>query len=111
MDDQYLDIEDIQSEKKFRSTIERGIALILFSAPWFAPCRLQEPILRRIAWRFQGMATVGTVHVDENPEVASNLGIQGVPTVVLFKKGKEIERFVGLHPENTLSDALAKLLK
>jgi thioredoxin 1 len=106
-----LEIKDIRSEKELRTTMEHGIALILFSEPWFAPCRLQEPILRRLASRFQGSATMGAVRVDESPEIAWNLGIQGLPTVILFKKGKEIQRFVGLQPENTLLNAVRKLLK
>jgi thioredoxin 1 len=87
------------------------MSLILFSTPWFAPCRLQEPILRRLASRFEGKATMGEVHVDEYPEVAWKLGIQGVPTVIIFKKGKELQRFVGLQPEDMLSNALKTFLK
>ena len=54
---------------------------------------------------------MGAVHVDKYPEAARKLGIQGVPTVIVFKRGKEIQRFVGLQPEDMLSDALKTLLK
>lgn len=91
--------------------IRRGMTLVLFSAPWFAPCRLQEPILRRLASRFEGKAALGLVHFDKTPEAAGKLGIQGVPTVIIFKEGKEIQRLVGLQSEDMLSDALKMFLK
>ncbi|MBN2122937.1 MAG: thiol reductase thioredoxin [Deltaproteobacteria bacterium] len=87
------------------------MTLILFSAPWVAPCRLQEPIIGRLASRFQGRATIGAVNVGGSPETAWNWGIRSVPTVVLFKNGKEIQRLIGLQSEETLSDALKRLLE
>ena len=52
---------------------------------------------------------MGAVRVDESPDIAWDLGIQGVPTLILFNKGIEMQRFVGLQPENTLLDAMKEL--
>ncbi len=81
-----------------------------FNAPWCAPCRSQEPILEALAERFQGRALVASMNVDENMDIAAQLGIQSIPTLIIFKNHKEIQRFVGLQPEGTLSEALEKVM-
>ena len=81
-----------------------------FSAPWCAPCRLQDPIIRRLAAQFEGKASMAAVNIAENGELAMALGIQSIPTLILFRNGKELQRFVGLQSEATLSAALKELL-
>jgi len=88
----------------------KGLTLVDFGAPWCTPCRLQEPILRRLAAQFEGTVLVVTVNVDEFREISSKLVIQSIPTLILFRNGKEIQRFLGLQSEFTLSDALKGLL-
>jgi len=105
-----LEIKEIVSTKEFFRNIQDGMTLIFFSAPWCAPCHLQEPILREIAARFKGKTSINAVNVDQSPEIARNLGIQIVPTSILFKKGKEIERFIGLQSEGKFSDAIERLI-
>ena len=87
-----------------------GLTLVDFSAPWCAPCRLQEPIISRIASQFEGKAFIAAVNIDESRDVASILGIRSIPTLILFRNGKELQRFVGLQSEAELSGALKKLL-
>jgi thioredoxin 1 len=96
---------------ELEKTKQKGVALVDFGAPWCAPCRLQEPIIRRLALQFKGKASFGAVNIDENPDAAINLGIRGVPTLILFRNGKEVLRFVGLQSEGTLSEALKNLLQ
>ena len=88
----------------------KGLTLVDFGTPWSTPCRLQEPILRRLAAQFEGRVLVAEVNVDEFREMSLNLVIQSIPTLILFRNGKEIQRFVGLQSEFTLSDALKELL-
>jgi len=106
-----LDVEEIRSSEELEKVKLKGLTLVDFSAPWCAPCRLQEPILRRLAAEFEGKAFIAAVNVDENRNVASNLGIQSIPTLIFFRKGEEVLRFVGLQAEATLSEALDKLLE
>jgi thioredoxin 1 len=109
--------EDAMEVKEIKSSIElerakmSGLALVDFGAPWCAPCSLQEPIIQQLAAQFKGKVLIGAVNIDESRDVALNLEIQSIPTLILFKNGIEMQRFVGLQSEDTLSEALEKLLK
>ncbi|MBN2061247.1 MAG: thioredoxin family protein [Deltaproteobacteria bacterium] len=87
------------------------ITLVDFGAPWCAPCSLQEPIIRELADKFSGKASIAEVDIDKNQDMVSILRIQSIPTLILFKKGKEIKRFTGLQSEKTLSYVLRRLIK
>ena len=106
-----MGIKKIPSEEEFKKAIENGVTLIDFSAPWCAPCHFQEPIISKLAYQFKGKALIASMDIHENQDVAMKLGIQCVPTMVIFKNSREIQRFVGLHPEYVLFDALQKLIK
>lgn len=99
----------INSQTEFDTAIRNGAILIDFNAPWCAPCRLQEPILTKIADRFDGRVGVAVLNIDNHQNIAKELGIQSIPTLVIFKNNKEIQRFVGLQPEVALAVALEKL--
>lgn len=104
-------MNELLSENGFKNEIEQGITLVDFNAPWCTPCRAQEPILIALAKQFEGKASVAAMNIDDNRETAANLGIQSIPTLIIFKNGTEIQRFVGLQSEDTLEDAIKKLLK
>jgi thioredoxin 1 len=106
-----LEIEEIRSCEELERAKTKGLTLVDFDAPWCVPCRLQKPILRQVAAQFQRRALIAVMNIDENRDLASTLGIQGIPTLILFRNGKEIQRFVGLQSESTLSEAVKKLLK
>ncbi len=106
-----MEIKQIQSAEAFESAIEGGVTLMDFNAPWCAPCRSQEPILESLAGKFDGKALVAAMNVDENRDIAMRLGIQSIPTLIIFKNNKEIQRYVGLQPEVTLSEALSSLVE
>lgn len=106
-----MEIKEIESPGGFQKAIRDGVTLLDFNAPWCAPCRSQEPILEVVARNFKGKALVASVNVDRNQDVAARLGIMSIPTLVVFKDNKEIQRFVGLQPEVTLSEALDRLLE
>ena len=101
---------ELLSEKKFNDLIMHGVTLVDFNTPWCAPCRAQEPILSAIAKQFADKASVIAMNLDNCPEIARALGIRSIPTLVIFKNGKEIQRFVGLQSEAVLSDALKSVL-
>ncbi len=100
----------LTSLKDFDDTLLKGVTLIDFSAPWCGPCRDQEPIINDVRKAFNGKAIVAKVNIDENPKIAMDLGIQSIPTLILFKYGKEVGRFIGLQAKNTLNNALEKLI-
>jgi len=103
-------MNEIMSSDDFETAIKNGVTLIDFNAPWCAPCRAQEPILAKLATQFEGKAQVSAMNIDNNREIAGKLGIQSIPTLIIFKNGKEIQRFVGLQSENTLADVIENLL-
>ena len=69
-------MEEILSQRDFKSAIEKGVTLVDFDIPWCAPCRAQDPILARLAERFAGKATVVKVDMDENRKTALSFGIR-----------------------------------
>ncbi|MFP3911758.1 MAG: thioredoxin family protein [Desulfobacteraceae bacterium] len=106
-----MEVREIHTIEGFEKAIEEGVTLMDFNAPWCAPCRSQEPILEELAQKFQGKASVAAMNLDENRDIAVRLGILSIPTLIIFKNRKEIQRFVGLQPEATLSEALNNLVE
>jgi len=92
--------------KTLHDTLQQGLALVDFNASWCAPCRAQSPIVERLAEQFAGKVDIKALDIDENREMAQALGVHSIPTLVLFRDGKEIQRFIGLQSEKTLSAAI-----
>lgn len=88
-----------------------GVTLVDFNAPWCAPCRAQKPIVDQLAGEYRGRAQVLTLDVDEHRQMAMRLSITSIPTLILFKNGREMQRFVGLQPAEILSAAIEKLME
>jgi thioredoxin 1 len=98
------------SQKKFEHVIHSGVSLINFNASWCHPCRVQELILDALKKDYRGRATVVIINIDENRDLAYQLGIQSIPTMIIFKEGREMERFIGLQTAETLDRALKQAL-
>jgi thioredoxin 1 len=90
--------------------LQTGTALVDFGAPWCAPCRLQEPIVERLARAFKGRAAVRIVNVDKSKDLAEQLEITSIPTLILFQDGRELKRFIGLQSMEALSKAMGEAL-
>lgn len=84
--------------------------LVDFWAPWCGPCKMLAPAIAEIANDFAGKARVGKVNTDESGQIATQYGIQGIPTVILFKGGQPVDRSVGLVNKAKLADMLNKTL-
>ena len=80
--------------------------LVDFWAPWCGPCKMIAPTIDQIADEYSGKVRVGKVNTDQNPKVASMHQISAIPTVMLFKGGKVVERFVGVTPKAKFASAL-----
>ena len=94
------------TDANFSETIASGVTLVDLWAPWCGPCRIQGPVVAKVADSFEGRANVGKLEVDANPQTASKLGVSAIPTLILFKEGEEVQRFVGVQDEKTLTKAL-----
>lgn len=82
--------------------------LVDFWAAWCAPCRMLAPTVEAVAEKYAGNARVMKLNVDDNPSVSQRFGIKGIPTLILFKNGKEEERVVGATSESAISRMLDK---
>jgi len=82
--------------------------LVDFWAAWCAPCRMLAPTVEAVAEKYASNARVLKLNVDDNPSVSQRFGIKGIPTLILFKNGKEEERVVGATSEQAISRMLDK---
>lgn len=97
--DQSFETDVLQSEKP---------VLVDFWAAWCAPCRMLAPTVEAVAEKYAGSASVVKLNVDENPGVSQRYGIKGIPTLILYKSGKEEERVVGATSKEAISRMIEK---
>lgn len=83
------------SEAEFDGVTSTGTVLIEFGAEWCGPCKAMLPVLRRLSTEYTGKMDVYSVDIDHSPAIAAKHGVMSVPTVVLYKGGKVVERMVG----------------
>lgn len=82
--------------------------LVDFWAEWCGPCRALAPKLEEIASEYAGKLKVCKVDIDSNQETPTTYGVRGVPTMILFKGGRQIEQIVGNHPKENIVGVLRK---
>src|SRR6185295_2015299 len=82
--------------------------LVDFWAPWCGPCRMLAPTVEAIAEQFSERASVVKVNVDDNPATAEAYQIRGIPTLILFKDGTEVERMIGAAGKEAISSLIEK---
>jgi thioredoxin 1 len=97
INDSTFGVEVLQSERP---------VLVDFWAPWCGPCRALGPTIEELARAYGETAKVGKIDVDANPDAASTYRITALPSVLLFKGGREIDRIVGLQPRTRYEEAL-----
>jgi thioredoxin 1 len=92
------------TEQTFESEVLQSTVPVLvdFWAAWCGPCRAIAPAVEEIATEYSGRLKVVKVDVDENPDVAGRYNVLGIPTLLLFKEGKAVERLVGAYPKQAM---------
>lgn len=92
------------TETTFQADIQHGVVLVDFFADWCGPCRMMTPVLEKVATELSGQATVGKIDIDAAQKIAGSFEVTSIPTLILFKNGKETGRLVGLRDADAIKE-------
>jgi len=108
---QSLEVE--VNENNFQQEVLESSIPVLVDlwAPWCMPCRMISPIVEELSNENQGKLKVCKLNTDENQNIAARYGIQGIPTLLFFKDGQEVDRIVGVTPKPIIQQKLDAILK
>ena len=98
------------TDQNFAETIATGVTLVDFWAPWCAPCMMQGPIVEQVAEKVNGKAKVAKANVDDATQAATQPGVRSIPTLIVFKDGEPVQRFVGVQSEGQLTASVEQAL-
>ena len=85
--------------------------LVDFWAEWCGPCRMLAPVLEEVAPGYEGKLKIVKLNVDENPDAGARYGVMSIPTMIIFKGGKEIDRVVGAVSKNEVQNRINRILE
>jgi len=97
------------TEANFQQKTKNKVVLVDFWASWCAPCRMMAPVLNDVASELNGNSHVGKVDIQQYQLLANQFKVRSIPTLILFKNGKEVNRFVGIKSKDFLLKEMAKV--
>lgn len=102
-------VEEIK-DSDFSNSIKGSSTPVVvdFWASWCGPCKMLSPVIEEVSDELQGKAKFFKLNVDENPVTAAQFKIVSIPTVMVFKDGNMVDKFIGFRPKDTIKDVLEK---
>jgi thioredoxin 1 len=97
------------NDSNFKKQISAGINVVDFWAEWCGPCKMMSPVLNKVANETKGTATICKVNVDHAKQTAAKFNIKSIPTIIIFKYGKEVKRIVGVKTKEHILEQIAQI--
>jgi thioredoxin len=100
------------TDATFLAEVERSATPVLLDmwADWCGPCHMLAPTIDQLATEMSGRVKVAKLNIDENPGTANRFGVRSIPTLLVLKGGKEVDRLVGVQPKQEIMRRLEKIL-
>lgn len=92
----------IVNTQEFNELMNENAVLVDFFATWCGPCKMLSPVLEGVAEKMKDKVTIVKVDVDRSPDLAAKFGVMSVPTMIMFKNGRQVDAFFGYMPEANL---------
>mgnify|MGYP003394371038 CR=1 FL=1 len=103
-----LEVQDSNFKELLKSSKE--VVMVDFWAPWCGPCKMVGPVVEEIAKLYKGKIKVGKINIDDNSDTANEYSVMSIPTLILFKDGKELTRLIGALPKDKLISKIEEAL-
>lgn len=95
------------TKDNFQTEIKNGVVLVDFYADWCGPCRMLTPVLEKLAKELAPGVTIAKLDIDEAQDIASSFEVTSVPTLILFRQGKEVGRLIGLRDADSIKEFIS----
>ena len=99
------------TSENFESLKNGNLPLVVdLWAPWCGPCRMVGPVISELAAQYDGKVVIGKCNVDDKEDIAAELGVRSIPTILFYKNGEVVDKFVGAAPKAVLEEKIKALL-